>query len=387
MRNNSNVLAFRESSTDYGYSDDALQTLEAFLFLQEKEVGIKKLSKLAGLSLGEVNKKLEYLNRKYINNGSSFRIAIKNEKAGLEIDNETMSKLNNLKEKNLSSLTSIVDEFLYVKESEGNKENSMYNYRLLLNKFIKWVGKDVRNITLQDMRLFLMNEKRENNNSNSTINRKKTIIRSFFNWLELEGKIEKNPARKLKKSKEKNKDPNPFSHEQIERLRDAADDDLFDRMLIEVLYSSGVRISEAKNLNWSDIDFAEQLLRVRNGKGGKDRVTFLSTKVCMLLKEYKAARQDNAEYVFKSQYNRRMSRGSLYRHVKKVGDKAEMNNDETDNVKPHRFRHSFASHLLESGMELHKVQRLLGHSDPATTQIYAKTNQADVEHSYRKVFH
>ena len=385
---NTNLLPFRKQTvSEEDQSTENMQILEAFLFIQEKEVETDRITKLLEISPGEIEMYVNHLNIKYRNNGHGIRIISTDGKYRLDILSDVKEKLNELKKENFDELTSIVDEFLYVMQSEGNQESSIYNYGLLLKKFIKDTGKKVTDITLRDMRLFLMREKNEKGNSNSTINHKKSMIKSFFNWLELEGKIEKNPARRLKKSKEKDKAPNPFSHEQIEKLRDAADEKQFDRMLLEVLYSSGLRISEARNLNWSDLDFAEQLIYVRNGKGGKDRVTFLSTKAVMLLKEYKSQRNDDKEFVFRSRYNKRMSRNSLYRHIKEIGNRAGMNNDETDNVKPHRFRHSFASHLLESGMELHKVQRLLGHSDPGTTQIYARTNQADVEHSYRKVFH
>jgi integrase/recombinase XerD len=190
---------------------------------------------------------------------------------------------------------------------------------------------------------------------------------------------------KIERPKEQDRKPDPFSQEEIEGMREAANS-LFDRMIIEVFYSSGVRISEARDLDWDNIDFQNKRVEVIDGKGGKDRVTLLSTKAVMLLKRYKETREDNNNWIFQSRYKNRMSRSSLYRHIKKMGKKADIGS-EGHPVKPHRFRHSFASHLINSGVEQDKVQVLMGHSDPATTQIYAQNSQINIEHSYRKVFH
>ena len=362
--------------------------LEAFLHKQQKPIKIKKLAQVFDLTITEIQNHLSKIDILLkAQSDRPFMLNLTDNTVEIVVKSKIKTSLNKLQNENNETQITIVDEFLYSKESEGNRNSTITQYGLLLERFIKAINKSVSDIKARDIRYFLMQEKQKRGNSRNTISTKFSTLKSFFNWLESEEIIDKNPARKIKKPQKDEKNPKPFSREEIEELREAASDmKLLDRVIFEVMYSSGVRISECINLNWDNIDFQKKRLEVIEGKGGKSRVTLLSSKAVMLLKKYKQKRKDYNSWIFQSQYKQRMSRSTMYRRIKKIGIKAKIHSKE-NKVHPHRLRHSFGSHLLGSGMPLHEVQKLMGHTKPSTTQGYAETTQANVEHSYRKVFH
>ena len=156
---------------------------------------------------------------------------------------------------------------------------------------------------------------------------------------------------------------------------------LFERALVELLYSSGLRVSEAVALDWSDIGWQERTITVRDGKGGSRRVAPMSTRASLLLRRLKEERQDDEPWVFRSQFRRRMSKEAITRWIRNLGERAGINGRLT----PHRFRHSLATHLLEAGVPIDVVQAILGHSSVATTQVYARTQRSSIETHYRRV--
>lgn len=160
--------------------------------------------------------------------------------------------------------------------------------------------------------------------------------------------------RKIDKPKTDPPAPKYLTHEEIELIREACKK-LIDRCLVEVMYGSGLRVSEVVALNWDDIDWQAKTITVRDGKGGKSRIVPISTKESLLLRRLKEQRRDNNPWVFQSQYRQRMVRNSL------------------------------ATHLLEAGCPIDVVQAILGHEDISTAQVYAKTQRSTVETWYRKV--
>jgi len=274
-----------------------------------------------------------------------------------------------------------VDEFIHVLNLRGRAETTIDNYENFLNYFIGFVDKEINTITVRDIRKVLMWEKKEKGNKKSTISTKVSIIKSFFSWLEVEEIITSNPANKIEKPKiNKNKKRKYLSHEQIEKLRESAEK-LIDRVMVEVLYTSGIRVSEAVNLDWNNIDFESKNLFIQNGKGGKNRTTPISTKAILLLKKYLETRKDDEEWVFQSNFKRRMSKESIERHIRLLGEEAGIKK----RITPHTLRHSLATHLLNQGLKINMVQKILGHSKLSTTQIYAKTNMDNIDYHYRKI--
>ncbi len=145
-------------------------------------------------------------------------------------------------------------------------------------------------------------------------------------------------------------------------------DNIKHRIVISLLYSSGLRVSELVNLKNSDINFINNTIHVKNAKGGKDRITLLSKKIKSQLKKYKKGEK----YVFEFK-NKKYSQKSILEIVKKAALKAKINK----NVTPHTLRHSFATHLLESGTDIRFIQKLLGHARLETTSIYTHVAKSE----------
>lgn len=191
--------------------------------------------------------------------------------------------------------------------------------------------------------------------------------------------ISKNPCEKIKPIKCENVRRLPFSDVQIDKLRLACRSEKT-RAMIEVLLSSGVRCEELINLDINDIDIRRRSVRVRNGKGGKDRVTYISEVAAEHLDHYLNSRNDNGPELFRSQQGGRYSdETSILRIMKSLSKRAGV-----DNVHPHRFRRTFATQLYRRGMDLHEIQRLMGHSNVQTTLGYIYTDDAQLRAAYQK---
>lgn len=281
-----------------------------------------------------------------------------------------------------TALPNHVQEFLLYQKLRGRRVGTLEGYRQFLERFLRTVGKSIEEISVGDIRQFLMAEEARGNKV-TTIAAKIACLRSFFNWLEREEYIPKNPMRRIDRPKLPPAAPKYLTHDEIEALREAAaSTSLMDQLIVEVLYSSGLRVSELIALDWDDVDFANKQAIVREGKGGKSRIVPLSTRAVRLLKRYQKTRRDQDPCVFRSREKNRMTKATVEYRLKRLGRLAGLQS----HVTPHRLRHSQATHLLEAGMPLDMIQRLLGHSSIATTQIYARTQMAGVEQYYRRVF-
>ncbi|MEW9093965.1 MAG: site-specific tyrosine recombinase/integron integrase [Clostridiaceae bacterium] len=279
-------------------------------------------------------------------------------------------------------VTSDIEEkiqiYLASKRLDGLSPETLKNYNYNLMIFASHLRKPLSTINAMDLRMYLA--VRGKNLKASSLNGQISILKSFFSWLHEEEYIPRNPASKLKQTKEPKRLRNPLSEEEIELLRQACDSDR-EKALFEFIYSTGCRLSEVVGVDKSDINWHEKTLRVI-GKGNKEREVCFSTKAKILLKKYLKTRKDGNEALFvASKYpHNRLGGRSIEREVAKIAQRAGIDKP----VFPHLFRHSFATHKLNSGMPLHIVQHLLGHETPSTTQIYAQTCKEYVIHEYRK---
>lgn len=275
-----------------------------------------------------------------------------------------------------------VREFLLYQKLRGRRPGTLQAYEEFLERFLQTVRKPVDAISTGDIRQFLMAEEARGNKT-TTIATKIACLRSFFGWLEREEYIQKNPMRRIDRPKLPPAAPKFLSHDEIEALREAAAaKSLMDQLIVEMLYSSGLRVSELIALDWDDIDFANKQAIVREGKGGKSRVVPLSTRAVRLLKRYRKTRRDEDLCVFRSREKNRMTKATVEYRVKELGKLASVQ----QRVTPHRLRHSQATHLLEAGMPIDMIQKILGHASISTTQVYARTQMTGVEQYYRRVF-
>lgn len=214
------------------------------------------------------------------------------------------------------------------------------------------------------------------NYTKSTTARKLATLRSFYKFLIRRGQLSVNPLSTIRTPKQERRLPKCLDLEQVQRLLDApGEGDILcirDKAMLEVLYSSGIRVSELVDLEVQDVDLTEGVLRVR-GKGRKDRLTPIGSQAILALKRYFIARQSdsrmNTQYthkVFLNKHGRPLSTRSVRRKLDKYLTIAGLD----PGISPHTLRHSFATHLLNNGADLRSVQELLGHQSLSTTQVY-----------------
>lgn len=270
-----------------------------------------------------------------------------------------------------------VDQFLSAKRLEGLSELTLDGYQLDLRIFAEHISKPVEEITTGDIRVYLA---RFDHLKMSSISKKLSVLKSFFGWLTDEEIITKDPARRIKPPKKEQRMPKALTIEELEMIREACSTPR-ERALIEVFYATGGRLSEIQALNKADIDYQAMSARVI-GKGNKEREVYLSYKAMYHLKKYVMSRLDDdpALFITERRPYRRVSNRAIQRAISIIADRSGVEK----NVHPHTMRHTFATLTLNNGADLSSVQALLGHSDPATTQVYAQVSEAKKREAYRK---
>jgi integrase/recombinase XerD len=225
--------------------------------------------------------------------------------------------------------------------------------------------------------------------SGSTSARYLSSHKSFFGYLKSQNYIEKDPTEKVSSPKLSRKLPVVLSFNEIEKILDAPDTrnetGLRDKALMEIMYSSGLRVSETINLLLNDLIFSEGLIRVL-GKGSKERIVPIGSSAVRWVNKYlmngrpslkKSGKSLN--FVFLNKRGTKLSRMGVWNIVDKYTKEAGIDKE----VHPHIFRHSFATHLLEGGADLRSVQEMLGHADISTTQIYTHIDREYIKQVYR----
>ena len=207
----------------------------------------------------------------------------------------------------------------------------------------------------------------------TSIQRRLSACRSFFNYLLVEGEVQINPVMDVRAPKAPRRLPKTLDVDQMDQLLNMQGEGhafLRDKAMLELFYSSGLRLAELVSLDLESIDYSENLVRVI-GKGNKTRVLPIGKHALTALKDWLNVRSDwlkdkDEQAIFVSNRGTRISHRNVQQRVKYWAKKQGINHD----LHPHQFRHSFASHMLESSSDLRAVQELLGHADISTTQIY-----------------
>lgn len=287
--------------------------------------------------------------------------------------------------------SNLVKEFKdYLEVEKGLSQNSIFSYLSDLNKLNKYLEKekkDFKNTTRDEIQAFL---REESTRKISSRTRARVIasLRQFYNYLEIQHVIDNNPMDKVESPKIERNLPDFLTQEEVQRLFQVFNKDndleLRDLAMFEMVYSAGLRISEACSLKLSDIDMDNMLVNVK-GKGGRERLVPLGEIAADLLQEYtKNVRElmkgaKSSEYLFISKKAGAINRKSAWRLLKRYIERAGINK----NITPHTLRHSFATHLLQNNADLRAVQELLGHIDISTTQIYTHVVSKELEKAHK----
>ncbi len=269
--------------------------------------------------------------------------------------------------------------FLAAKTIEGCSNRTIQYYRVTIEKMLGVMNQPIRKVCTEDMRSYLSQYQEWNGCSKVTVDNVRRNISSFFSWLEEENYILKSPMRRIHKIKTNQQVKEIISDEDIERLRDKCSCKR-DLAMIDLLYSTGIRVGELVNLDISDIDFEARECIVF-GKGGKERKVYFDAKAKLHLQDYVQSRCDDNSALFvtlDAPFDRLKISGVEIR-IRSLG-----RNINLSRIHPHKFRRTMATRAIDKGMPIEQVQKILGHSQIDTTMQYAMVNQGNVKTSHQK---
>jgi site-specific recombinase XerD len=257
----------------------------------------------------------------------------------------------------------------------GKSEKTISQYRRTATKLAEFSGKTFLDIGVYDIRMFLGSE-RQRGVSNRTVENTRANLSAFFQWLLLEGHINKNPCMNIAPIKYADKVRLPFSSVEIDALRFACRTTK-ERAIVEVLISSGVRVSELTGLTVQDVNLGDLSVHVKNGKGGKERTVYINDLARTHLQAYLGERDLVESNLFLNKRREQLNAGGVRHILNEIGKRAGV-----DNVHPHRFRRTFATGMANRGMDIQEIRKLLGHSDINTTLQYVYTSDEKAHASY-----
>jgi integrase/recombinase XerD len=289
----------------------------------------------------------------------------------------------------------LIDTFLnYLSVERGLARNTIISYREDLNSYFDFIAKlnidALSKITKNDIVNFMLNQKDKGIAANS-IARRLAAVRMFHRFLARERILKADPSGLIDSPKLGRKIPDTLSLNEVDALISRPDirdkQGIRDKAILETLYATGMRVSEAANLKVDNVNLDIGFLRCI-GKGNKERVIPLGKKAINAIQRYlKISRpyflkKKESEFLFLNRFGKKISRQSLWKIIKRYAKEARIKKP----IKPHMLRHSFATHLLERGADLRSVQEMLGHSNISTTQIYTHINKDRLKTVHR-MFH
>lgn len=295
--------------------------------------------------------------------------------------------------KGIVAMDLLIEEYLdYLGVERGLAANTLESYGRDLKQFsvcmrshrvISW-GELERNHILN-----YLDGLKKQGKSTATVSRSLASIRSFFRFLHHEGKVELDPASELDSPKVEKKLPSVLSLQQVESLLYRPDTvspgGLRDRAMFEVLYATGIRVTELVTLNLADVNLDAGFIRCL-GKGNKERIVPIGSVAIKAVSTYlnsgrpKLVRSREMRSLFVNHHGRQLTRQGFWKLLKKYARESGID----ANITPHTLRHSFATHLLENGADLRAVQEMLGHADISTTQIYTHVTKSRLREVYDK---
>ena len=283
-----------------------------------------------------------------------------------------------------------IDEFIeYLIIDKKYSENTIKSYKNDLKKFENYIKKQINNINENDIKNYIKYLNKENDDT-KTISHNISTLRSFYKFLLIEKKVKNNPMEYIELPKIRKSLPKTLSIEEIDKLLDIKLKDAFsyrNKAMLELMYSSGLRVSELVNVNIHDIDTSNCIIRIM-GKGSKERIVPLGDYAInyleLYLKEYreKLVKKEMNDYLFLNNHGKKMTRQGFFKILKQLAKEKNIKNE----FSPHTLRHSFATHLLNGGADLRSIQEMLGHESISTTQIYTHVSKEKLKENYNN-FH
>lgn len=269
--------------------------------------------------------------------------------------------------------------FISAKRIEGCSEKTLAYYENTISVTLSQIDKNLKQLTTDDLRLYLTEYQEKHNSSRVTIDNIRRILSSFFSWLEDEGYIFKSPIRRIHKVKTDKVIKETYTDEELETLRDNSPT-IRDLAMIDMLSSTGMRIGEMVLLNKADINFVERECKVL-GKGNKERIVYFDARTKLHLQQYLTSRVDENEALFVSLRKpcERITIGGIESRLRKLGHNLNIHK-----VHPHKFRRTLATMAIDKGMPIEQLQRLLGHQRIDTTLQYAMVKQSNVKLAHKK---
>lgn len=276
----------------------------------------------------------------------------------------------------------MVDKFLdYLKYEKNFSDHTIINYRVDLDEFYKFLNNNnIKDVDVNLIREYLK-ELYNKKYSPSSISRKVSSLKSYFKYLEAENKIKNNPMTLISNPKKEKKLPNFLNYNDLEKLLNTPDKEteegIRDLLILEMLYSTGIRVSELVNIEIKNINYGEHKILVL-GKGNKERYVYYGTKCQNILNNYLKVRKANTNYLLVNKHGNKLNERTVRKIIEETTKKAGIN----VHVTPHVLRHTYATHMLNEGADLKSVGDLLGHENLSTTQIYTHVSNERLRNVY-----
>ena len=272
-------------------------------------------------------------------------------------------------------MTDVITKFRNYLMGEKKSMNTVKTYVSIVKNFLDFVNNEnIEEINMEDIERYKEYLSVNKNMSKQTIYITMKALQSFFKFLKREDLIKLNTPKRSRKL------PTYLNEMEMSLILEKSRENLRDHVILMTLAFTGLRVSELVSLNVEDIDFYENIIHVKSGKGDKDRIVVLDSGVLNLIKEYLKGEKRLTGPVFISKKKVRITTTQIERIVKKYVRMAGINKK----VTPHTFRHTFATTLLRNGADIRFIQQLLGHSSIATTQIYTHVDENALKDVYMK---
>lgn len=282
----------------------------------------------------------------------------------------------------------VINYLNYLKIDKNYSINTINSYKNALTKYYNYIDKKninfkkIKEKEINDFLTFL-----SKNNSPRTVAYTLTVLRNYYNYLIIEKIVGENIFYNIDMPKLEKHLPSVLTYEEVDKLLDINITDSFsarNKAILELMYASGLRISETINLKLYDIDLENDIVRVF-GKGSKERIVPIGTVAVNALNKYineyreKMLKNKKSDYLFLNNHGNKITRQGLFKNLKIILKEKGIEKD----VSPHTLRHSFATHLLNNGADLRSIQELLGHSSIKTTQIYTHVSSEHLKEQYK----